>query len=168
MYQDAKKRHLFEDKQDKRISRSFFHTQREAKGGKKILDNFFLCELHYCRMPPLRHRRQLHHILSALLVFMFPDCSPVKRESRRQEPGSQQPCCEIAVRLWTSILSHSHPPRSRSIDFIQCLGIICKVLWALPTEATSRVYNIIGLPFGGRRLQKKIYVLNYDFRKGER
>lgn len=144
----------------------FSHTER-SKGWRKILVNFFLCELHYCTMPPLRCRRQLHHILSALLVFMFSYCSPVKRESRRREPGSQQLCCEIAVCLWTSILSHSHPPRSRSIDFIQCLGIICKVLWALQTEGTSRVYNIIGLPFGGRRLQK-IYVLNYDFRKGER
>lgn len=144
----------------------FSHTER-SKGWRKILVNFFLCELHYCTMPPLRCRRQLHHILSALLVFMFSYCSPVKRESRRREPGSQQLCHEIAVCLWTSILSHSHPPRSRSIDFIQCLGIICKVLWALPTEGTSRVYNIIGLPFGSRRLQK-IYVLNYDFRKGER
>lgn len=148
-------------------SQIFFHTQREAKDWRKILVNFFLCELHYCRMPPLRCRRQLHHILSALLVFMFSYCSPVKRESRRQEPGSRQLCCEIAVCLWTSILNHSHPPWSRSIDFIHCLGIICKVLWALPTEGTSRVYKIIGLPFGGRWLQK-IYVLNYDFRKGER
>lgn len=112
----------------------------------------------YCRMSPLSCRWQRHRVLSALLTLMFPYCSPVNSEGKRwQEPSSQQLSSEITGCLWTSILNHSHPLQSRSIDFIQCLGIICKVLWAPPTETTSEVHNIIGLPCGGRWLQKSVF-----------
>lgn len=56
-----------------------------------------------------------------LLLHIF-SLLPVKWESRRHEPGSQQICCENGRCLWAAILSHSHPPRSRSSDSTQSFG----------------------------------------------
>lgn len=135
----------------------FFLCMERSKPRGKIPVTFFLCELPLTTAECHRCRWQRHHVLSALLTLMFSYCSPVNSEGKGwQEPSSQQLCSEITGCLWTSIPSHSHPLQSRSIDFIQCLGIICKVLWAPPTETTSEVHNIIGLPFGGRWLQKSM------------
>lgn len=149
IHEDAKRGHFFDDKSTSRFL--FMHVEKWTGG--EILVTFFLWELPWFTAECHCWARGDNCNTSCPLCWCQ-SFLPVPREERKKkEPSFAWNCWVSLASIWSS----PHPFQSQFLDFMQGLGVTCKVLWGPPTETSSGVHKIIAVAFEGRWLWKSVF-----------